>query len=190
MGLTVEEDLLLHDYMERWRVALVEDWWRVVDQDREMNKIILDEPNRMVQAVQQNILYVKNEDLNTKYMSIWTACFMRNMGLLLPRLAGLGQSFVEHTVKNSMNTVFMMLDVMALYKKDSRVGSLLDQYEGINIFSRACQTWAAANAPEFATALTRFSLDHTAASLSSLPSTRSDMTSRQCMMHQIAFVEF
>ena len=151
MGLTVEEGLLLHDYMERWRVALVEDWWRVVDQDRETNKIILDEPKRIVQAVQQNILYVKNEDLNTKYMSIWTACFMRNMGLLLPRLAGLGQSFVEHTVKSSMNTVFMMLDVMALYKKDNRAGSLVDQYEGVNLFCRACQTWAADNVPGWGT---------------------------------------
>ena len=46
-----------------------------------------------------------------------------------------------------MNMVFMMLDVMFLYKKGNEKMSLAEQYRGINMVSESILKWAQANAP-------------------------------------------
>ena len=147
MDLTTEEEILLDDYMRRWRLALMDDAVRMMGQDKEHHKIVVEESNRLVQSIRADKLYDKSVNFNTTSLTLWTNCFMKNMNILLPALFDLGKSFAQQTVQNSMNMVFMMLDVMFLYKKGNEKMSLAEQYRGINMVSESILKWAQANAP-------------------------------------------
>ena len=53
--------------------------------------------------------------------------FKKNRNILLPTLCNLGQSFFEQTIKNPMDILNILMQIMFLYNKDNDRVTILKQ---------------------------------------------------------------